>query len=126
MELCGELLALLDEMPELGIVVTSSHREGRYLRGVQRLLPTAVARRVVGLTPVTPNCRAPGGRQAEIEAWLLLHPVVRRYAAVDDESHLYEANCRWLVTTHSYVGWDTEATSKLRALLAPLSRISPR
>lgn len=119
MELCGELLALLGDMPELDVVVTSSHREGRDLRGVQRLLPATVASRVVGLTPLTPNCRTPGGRQAEIEAWLSLHPAVRYYAAIDDEPHLYAANCRWLVTTHPYVGWDTEATSKLRALLSP-------
>ena len=125
MELCGELLALLVEMPELQLVVSSSHREGRDLEGVRRLLPAAAASRVVGLTPVSPRCRARGGRQAEIEQWLSAHPQVARHAAIDDEAHLFDSSCPWLVLTSPYVGWDEAATQRLRGLLSPSAVTQP-
>lgn len=109
---------LLDEMPELRVVVTSSHREGLGLSGVQGLLPTAVARRTIGVTPLTPRCRARGGRQDEIEAWLAEHTSVSRFAAIDDEPHLYAQGCPWLVVTHPWIGWDAEASQRLREQFA--------
>jgi len=119
MEHCYELLMLLEALPELMVVVTSSHREGRDLAGVRRLLPPKAAARVIGLAPLTPRCRARGGRQAEVEMWLSAHPEVERYAAVDDEAHLYRDDCPWLVLTHRYVGWDSETSDALFALLRP-------
>lgn len=83
---CDGLLALLRAIPGLGVVVALSHREGRDVVGIRRLLPPS-ASRVIGSTPVTPGCRAYGGRQAGLEAWLATHPAVERHAAVDDEAH---------------------------------------
>ncbi|WP_428423219.1 HAD domain-containing protein [Methylibium sp.] len=62
MALCDELQALLDELPQLALVVASTHRDGRNLVGIQRLLPPRIAQRVIGATPVTPRGRALGGR----------------------------------------------------------------
>lgn len=122
---CHGLLALLQAIPELGVVVTSSHREGRNLAGIRRLLPPSIARRVIGSTPLTPGCRAHGGRQAEIEAWLAAHPAVERYAAVDDEARLYAQGCSWLVLTHPLIGWNEDTSESLLVLLGPALRSHP-
>ncbi len=118
MEHCAFLEALLREFPALGLVVTSTHRDGRTLADVQRLLPEAVARCVVGITEVSPNGRANGGRQAEIEAWLRDHPAVTCWVAVDDEPKLYAERCPWLVLTHPWVGWGEQTSDAVREQLS--------
>ena len=125
MEHCALLEMLLGELPVLMLVVTSTHREGRSLIDVQRLLPDAVARRVVGVTEVSPKGRADGGRQAEIEAWLRDHPAVTCWVAVDDESHLYAARCPWLVLTHPWVGWDEQTSDAVRGLVSRVYARNP-
>lgn len=117
MELCDELIAILEEFPHLSIVVSSTHREGRNLAGVRRLLPDKIAQRVIGFTPVTPRGRAAGGRQTEIELWLAAHPEKVVFAAVDDETHLFQADCDWLVPTHPLIGWNFDTTYYLRLKL---------
>lgn len=119
MELCGGLQALLAELPDLDIVVSSSHREGRSLIDLRNLLPESIRQRVIDATPMTPRCRARSGRQAEIESWLAAHPEIECFAAVDDEAHLFADRCPWLVATHPFVGWNEDTTDSLRALLHP-------
>jgi hypothetical protein len=122
MALCAELEGLLDDFPALGLVVCSTHREGRDLRGVARLLPKPLAARVVGVTPVQATGRSNGGRQAEIETWLAAHPSVYTWAAVDDEGFLYRDSCPWLVQTNKYLGWNEETTHAVRAKLQTRTR----
>lgn len=121
MELADRLEKLLDQLPDLRVVVSSTHREGRTVADMNYVLPPRVAHRVIGLTPLLPMGRSNGGRQLEIESWLLAHPKVTAWAAVDDEEWLYRPDCPWLVTTHPLVGWNPETTTQLCTLLHPRS-----
>lgn len=125
MEHCQGLWGLLQALPELQIVVTSTHREGRDLSSLRAMLPDGIAPRVVGATRVTPLGRADGGRQAEIEAWLLELGRAATWVAVDDENHLYRPNCRNLVLTNKYVGWDVETTEAVLRILCQDSCHAP-
>lgn len=125
MEHCGGLRTLLSAVPELDVVVTSTHREGRALESVRALLPEDIAPRVTGATPVTPMGRADGGRQAEIETWLELNGGHRLWVAVDDETHLYRPGCPTLVSTNKYIGWNDETTYKLLQHLRCASHQAP-
>lgn len=117
MEHCEGLRALLASIPELEVVITSTHREGRNLPTLRALLPQDIAPRVVGATPVTALGRADGGRQAEIEAWLQERAAAATWAAVDDERHLYAPDCPGLVLTNKYVGWTSQTTEDLFRML---------
>lgn len=118
MEHCAGLIACLETYPHVAVVVVSTHREGRSVSALQLLLPREVGAHVIGSTSVFPLGRAKGGRQAEIEAWLSLHPEVQTWVAVDDEPDLYRANCPWLVLTHKWVGWDEQTTDAVQRRLA--------
>lgn len=124
MEHCSELHGILREMPNLPIVVVSSHREGKSLETVQNMLPAEIGPRVVSTTPVTALGRARGGRQAEIETWLREHPLVESWAAVDDEEFLYQIGCPWVVVTHKWVGWDQRTSQKVRQLLKSRAKVA--
>lgn len=117
MEHCQGLRDLLQAIPELEVVVTSTHRDGRDLAGVRALLPDDIALRVVGATPVTPLGRADGGRQDEIEAWLQELGGPATWAAVDDEKHLYDPGCAHLVLTNKFLGWDEQTTEAVVRVL---------
>lgn len=120
MEHCEGLFLLLEQRPQLGVVVTSTHREGKSNADVALMLPDKVAQRVVGATPVLPVGRARGGRQLEIELWLASHPDVSRWVAVDDESFLFSDDCPWLVRTDAMQGWTDHTTYAVRAVLSGL------
>jgi hypothetical protein len=120
MEHCDGLMAALATVPKLRIVVTSTHREDKSVSDVARMLPPFAAQRVAGVTPVTSLGRARGGRQAEIEAWLRRNSgIAGQYVAVDDEPHLYEPGCPWLVRTRPLVGWDDLTTKHVVERLSP-------
>lgn len=122
MELCDELITLLSQHPALGIVVTSSHREGRTVEDVKLLLPTEVARRVMALTEVQATGRAKGGRQREIETWLAENPSITRWVSVDDDKTLFQDGCPWAVFTHPQIGWDRATTAAVCTALAKSRR----
>lgn len=125
MELCHELIALLNRCPALSVVVTSTHREGRSLEDVKLLLPAEIACRLVGLTPIRADGRAAGGRQREIEDWLMANPAVTRWVSVDDERHLFQESCRWAVFTHPWVGWQESTTDAVCAVLTAGGKPQP-
>lgn len=121
MEHCAELEVLLREMPRLGLVVTTTHRETSSQDEVLAMLPPALAERVVGLTEVTIGGRALGGRQREVLTWLSANPSVKRWVAVDDEYLLFERDCPWLVITHKWLGWTSQTTEQVRRILQTAS-----
>lgn len=122
MEHTDALEQLVAAFPELGIVVTSTHREGRSLAELRLLLPESLRSNVIGATEVTALGRAAGGRQREIEQWLQAHPWVTAWVAVDDEQALFRETCDWLVLTHKWIGWDELTTAEVVRRLG-LSRI---
>lgn len=117
MELTGGLENLIHQNPLLQIVVTSTHREGKTLEGLRLLLPKQIGARVIGATEVSATGRANGGRQLEIENWLMRHVSLSTWAAVDDEPHLFRPGCPWLITTNKYLGWSEETTQTVKQAL---------
>jgi hypothetical protein len=87
------LMQLLDEMPNVEVVLHSSWRHA-YGGSFERLLqdlPAALAARVVGVTPVEVL-----DRQESIEAYVRRHRI-ERYVAIDDALHLFDEGLPWLV-----------------------------
>jgi hypothetical protein len=114
MEHAPLLEKVLHDNPDIGIVITSTHREGKSLRDLRCFFPPKLAERIVGATPVLPLGRANGGRQLEIDTWLRQHDGIDDYAALDDERHLFNERCHWLIPTSHYVGLDDDALQALQ------------
>lgn len=118
MEHAGALCEILDEMPHVGVLISATDRETSSAADIVAMLPDKIARRVVGMTDVTKDGRANGGRQVEIEAWLARHPHIQTVVAVDDEAFLFDEHCRFLVQTFKWLGWTEDTTRAVRSLLA--------
>jgi hypothetical protein len=118
MEHAGPLIEILEEMPHVGILISATDRETSSPADIVAMLPEKIASRVVGMTDVTKDGRANGGRQAEIEAWLARHPHIETVVAVDDEAFLFDERCSYLVQTFKWMGWTEDTTRAVRSLLA--------
>lgn len=95
-------LALITEVDRsIRIVVTSTHREGKSLDHLRSWFPAELRDLVVGMTTVLPEGRAGGGRQREIEAWLVNRPHAS-WLALDDEAYLYDKDCAQFVHVQSF------------------------
>lgn len=88
----SNLHSILEEFPDLKIVVSSVWRLGETLesmRGVLASYAMVKPERVIGTTPCI---RKEGGgsvpRGLEIQAWLDRHPEVERFVIVDDDSDM--------------------------------------
>lgn len=91
----GPLLQLLEEMPEVDVVLHSSWRHA-YGGDFQRLLgdlPPALAARVIGVTPLKV-----AKRQGSIEAYVRRYRV-KQYVAIDDQPFYFEDGLPWLVVS---------------------------
>lgn len=87
------LLQLLDEMPNVEVVLHSSWRHA-YRGDFRRLLgdlPPALAVRVVGVTPLGVS-----DRQASIEAYVRRYRI-ERYVAIDDALYYFDEGLPWFV-----------------------------
>ena len=102
MEFAGPLAQWLEKAQDVRVVVTSTHREGRDLRSLRKFVPLALRPYIIDATPVDAEGRAYGGRQRECEDWLRLHPEVTNWAAIDDEVHLFDEDCGWLIACSRY------------------------
>lgn len=88
----GPLLQLLDEMPHVNVVIHSSWRHSyKELSHLLADLPSALAARVVGVTP--PKIL---GRQESIEAYVQRHRI-EHFVALDDAQYHFDEGLPWLV-----------------------------
>ena len=113
---CSQLRRLLDAVPELRIVVSSSHRLGKTENELFDWLATAAGldrSRLVGRTPHLPG----ESRAREIEYYLSKNPGLLRWAVVDDHSVSLKSRERVLLTDPE-LGLTEEDTSRLVAILA--------
>ena len=76
----ANLKLVVDEGKALGVVLTTTWREQADMRA---FLATALASHGIELVGDTPQL-ASAGRGAEIQAWLLAHPHIRRHVALED------------------------------------------
>lgn len=86
------LLDLLDDMPQVDVVLHSSWRHCyTSLPGLLADLPPRLAARVIGVTPVEI-----ADRQTSIEAYVKRHRV-KRFVAVDDAKFHFDEGLAWLL-----------------------------
>lgn len=107
------LIDLLEELPHVEVVLHSSWRH-TYKGDLERLkadLPSALAARVSGVTPVKVL-----QRQASIEAYVRRYKV-ERFVAIDDSVYAFEDDLPWLVVSGPRGLSDPETIRALRAAL---------
>ena len=121
------LWTLLDRLPALSVVITSTWRERHTFPLLVELLVAHGGRRFVprflGVTPVLESAvdYVPGIRQREIEAWLLEHQAEREpYIILDDIEEYFDATCKQLYLVDGVTGLtekDVEAIALWSELL---------
>lgn len=115
-----KLAALLQELPRVRLVVTSTWRLSHSLEDLRGWFSPAVAARLVDVTPELPHLtESDRVRQREIEAWLRKNPTTR-WCALDDQPERYAPSCDWLVVTNPRTGLDATALARVRQLLTRL------
>lgn len=107
-EFVPQLTRALAPFPEVGLVVTSSHREGMPLGSIKRAFPVALSEKIVGATPCRAYGRAKAGRYREILEWLATNCHTNTpWLALDDEAELFPENCAQLLRVHPMIGFQT-------------------
>jgi len=114
-EFMPDLYRVLDAIPDLEIVVSSTWRFTETGEGLRRLFDERYKDRVRDVCG--PELSVQHGRQAEIEAYAYLHGT-RRFIAVDDRQDLFRPDCPWLVLVPRLQGLSGEHSSRVIAALA--------
>lgn len=94
---------LVDRVPDLQVVISSSWRMGETVESLKKILAPAnhLSKAVIDVTP-----RFQGKpRGAEIQDWLDRHPEVTHYVIVDDDSDMLESQKDHFVKTSSLHGF---------------------
>lgn len=113
---------VLQEFPNVEIVITSTWRATRNLEQLKEIFSANIARRVIGLTPQWQDhaeLAATIGpsyiRSIEIEAWLRSRgePWLN-WIALDDKRYWFRPFCKNLVTCNPETGLSAENVTELR------------
>ena len=83
---CSNLQYVLEELPDVQVVVSSTWRKYKTLAALQEIFKTnnLLPERMIGTTPESEE----GYRGKEIESWLKDHPEVTEFVIVDDDSDM--------------------------------------
>ena len=93
-ELCERFSAMLDQLPDVKIVMSSTWRMGYYDKAIDMLSKHGVSKdRFIGKTPIGGTIRLSGisesvERGIEIQQWLDAHPGVEKFVILDDNSDM--------------------------------------
>jgi len=99
------LQSWLHEHPGVYVVRACPDREGLTLAQARAWFGPELAPRVIGMTQLSVNGRAYGGRQAEIEAWMQKHAAAQApWCALDDEALLFQPGCEAFIHVHPWTG----------------------
>lgn len=98
------LETVLRRHPDVGIVITSTHRLGTSLGQLTRKFSPDIRARVLGSTPVLKNnSSGPGSRQREVLAWLKQNRFEDiPWIALDDIAELYQTGACLVVTDEGF------------------------
>lgn len=116
---CINLEFLLNKVPDLKIVVSSSWRAFGYEAVRDVLKSNGIdPRKVIDITgdEVSPS-DGKKDRDYQIECWLKKHPEVKKFAVVDDESYDMALVANKMVKTDRYVGLTQAAVERLIHIL---------
>ena len=93
---------LVDRVPDLRVVISSTWRLGETVETLKKILSPA-NHLATAVIDVTPSLR--GSRGTEIQAWLDAHPEVTHYVIVDDDPDMLESQKQNFVKTSSLHGF---------------------
>jgi hypothetical protein len=110
--------AVLRDFPEVGVVLTTTHRFGRTLDTLRRPYSEDIRHRIIGGTPDLICGDADGGRYEEILQWLKDGRMQHLpWIALDDVARLYPKECPQLLRCNPYAGFDEFLEEEFRARL---------
>jgi hypothetical protein len=105
------LWKVLDKLPELSVVITSTWRERFSLPQLVELLKDhggeRFTGRFIGVTPIMESATdyVPGIRQREIESWLVQNRIVEEpYIILDDIEEYFDSTCTNLYLVDGVTG----------------------
>lgn len=83
---CSNLEYILEELPDVQVVVSSTWRKYKTLVALQEMFKTCqlLPKRMIGTTPETKE----GYRGKEIEMYLKSHPEVTQFVIIDDDADM--------------------------------------
>ena len=99
------------------IVVSSTWREAYSLTRLRSVFAPDLRARVIDITPTLDDYDGPHARCFEIQAWLVLHPEIERYVALDDMVSGFPA--QW----HHHVVFTNPASGLCEADLAAVRQM---
>lgn len=110
---CSNLQYILEECPDVQIVVSSAWRKYKTLTALQEILKTysGISERMIGTTPVLD-----GYRGKEVESYLKDHPEITEFVIIDDDSDMNPYMDR-LVKTNSADGLSFVEAEKVIEML---------
>lgn len=108
------LIVLLDEFPDIQLVLSSSWRVDFGFERARDLLPIRHRNKMIGMTPFIANG---SDRGKECLAWLAKEEEMYLFAAVDDYQELFSADIDWLVHVDACVGITDDTIRTLKQLL---------
>lgn len=118
------LAGLLEEFPEVCVVLSTSWRNRKSIDELVGPLVAPLRSRVIGVTPtfggfVAPPRLVPYRRQAECLQWLAQQGQEDRpWFALDDRASWFEPYCERLIECDSRRGFDGHAARRLHAAFA--------
>lgn len=123
------LWQILDAVPELSVVISSTWREEYAFAELAKWLTAGggerFAARLIGTTPVmdSPDDYVPGIRQREIEAWLAEnHATDHPYVIVDDMEAYFDLSCENLYLVDAATGLTPADVDNIIARCGALTR----
>lgn len=108
------LVALLDEHPEIEVVLSSSWRIDYGIERVRELLPARHRQRLIDVTPLIGNGN---DRGEECLRWLADHGHAGAFAAVDDCQQLFAIDFKYLVLVNARIGIEDKSILAVKQLL---------
>jgi len=118
------LARVLEEFPEVGIVLSTSWRNVRSETELLEPLPEILRHRVLGVTPnfsefSAAAARIPYQRHAECEQWLQMHEMASSpWWALDDRPSWFAPYCENLIECDANRGFDDRVSACLSSALA--------
>jgi hypothetical protein len=113
----------LEPFPEVEIVASTAWRNLVPFDRLRALLPSALGRRVIDITPTFGTFDAitalvPYRRQAEIAQWLRVNRrPPEQWLALDDRPHWFSPYCENLIDCHSAIGLEPVVAARLTSAL---------
>lgn len=110
----SNLQYILEELPDVQVVVSSTWRKYKNLAALQKIfeINNILADRMIGTTPVTEE----GYRGKEIESYLKDHPEITNFVIIDDDSDM-QPYMHMLVQTNASNGLTFTDAERVMELL---------